>query len=202
MLAFHDINPVAPVHFMIVPKEHVDSLDDAARTRTRRVLGRMMALAGRLAREQGAADGFRTIVNTGRVGRQDVYHLHIHMIGGPDPLRRMIAHEDARAPRPHRRFRMGSFSIWHWLIVLVVVLLIFGTKKLRNMGTDLGGAVKGFKDGMKGGDEAEEAAARSPPPRHRPSRARSRTSRRAERGLPARAAAAPAAACSTSGSPS
>ena len=44
---------------------------------------------------------------------------------------------------------MGSFSIWHWLIVLVVVLLIFGTKKLRNIGTDLGGAVKGFKDGMK-----------------------------------------------------
>ena len=44
---------------------------------------------------------------------------------------------------------MGSFSIWHWLIVLVVVLLIFGTKKLRNMGADLGGAVKGFKEGMK-----------------------------------------------------
>lgn len=48
---------------------------------------------------------------------------------------------------------MGSFSIWHWLIVLVVVVLIFGTKKLRNLGQDLGGAVKGFKDGMK----AEEA---------------------------------------------
>jgi sec-independent protein translocase protein TatA len=44
---------------------------------------------------------------------------------------------------------MGSFSIWHWLIVLVVVVLIFGTKKLRNLGTDLGGAVKGFKEGMK-----------------------------------------------------
>jgi sec-independent protein translocase protein TatA len=50
---------------------------------------------------------------------------------------------------------MGSFSIWHWLIVLLIVLLIFGTKKLRNIGADLGGAVKGFKDGMKGG-EAEE----------------------------------------------
>lgn len=45
---------------------------------------------------------------------------------------------------------MGSFSIWHWLIVLLVVVLIFGTKKLRNVGSDLGGAVKGFKDGMKG----------------------------------------------------
>lgn len=49
---------------------------------------------------------------------------------------------------------MGSFSIWHWLIVLLIVLLIFGTKKLRNMGADLGGAVKGFKDGVKG--EGEE----------------------------------------------
>jgi sec-independent protein translocase protein TatA len=49
---------------------------------------------------------------------------------------------------------MGSFSIWHWLIVLLVVVLIFGTKKLKNIGSDLGGAVKGFKDGMKTGGEA------------------------------------------------
>lgn len=53
---------------------------------------------------------------------------------------------------------MGTWSIWHWLVVLVIVLLIFGTKKLRNMGTDLGGAVKGFKDGMKGGEEDKKAA--------------------------------------------
>ena len=54
---------------------------------------------------------------------------------------------------------MGSFSIWHWLIVLLVVVLIFGTKKLKNIGSDLGGAVKGFKDGMKsGGESADEAA--------------------------------------------
>ncbi len=46
---------------------------------------------------------------------------------------------------------MGSFSIWHWLIVLVIVVLIFGTKKLKNIGADLGGAVKGFKDGVKDG---------------------------------------------------
>ena len=50
---------------------------------------------------------------------------------------------------------MGSFSIWHWLIVLLIVVMVFGTKKLRNMGQDLGGAVKGFKDGMKDGNEAE-----------------------------------------------
>jgi sec-independent protein translocase protein TatA len=49
---------------------------------------------------------------------------------------------------------MGGLSIWHWLIVLLVVVLIFGTKKLRNIGQDLGGAVKGFKEGMKTGDEA------------------------------------------------
>lgn len=48
---------------------------------------------------------------------------------------------------------MGSFSIWHWLIVLLIVMLIFGTKKLRNMGADLGGAVRGFKDGMREGSE-------------------------------------------------
>jgi sec-independent protein translocase protein TatA len=53
---------------------------------------------------------------------------------------------------------MGSFSIWHWLIVLVIVLLIFGTKKLRNMGTDLGGAVKGFKEGMKEEDKGASSA--------------------------------------------
>ena len=51
---------------------------------------------------------------------------------------------------------MGSFSVWHWIIVLVIVLLVFGTKKLRNIGSDLGGAVKGFKDGMKPGEEPQE----------------------------------------------
>ena len=54
---------------------------------------------------------------------------------------------------------MGSFSIWHWLIVLLIVVMVFGTKKLKNMGSDLGGAVKGFKDGMKdGGTKPEESA--------------------------------------------
>jgi histidine triad (HIT) family protein len=89
VLAFHDIHPVAPVHFMIVPKKHVASLydvtpDDAP------LMGKLLTLAGRLAREQGAGDGFRTIVNTGRVGRQEVPHVHVHVIGGPDPLGPMI----------------------------------------------------------------------------------------------------------------
>ncbi|MCM8613578.1 Sec-independent protein translocase subunit TatA [Accumulibacter sp.] len=63
---------------------------------------------------------------------------------------------------------MGSFSIWHWLVVLIIVLLIFGTKKLRNLGADLGGAVKGFKDGIKDAaaedKPAEPAAPASAPP--------------------------------------
>lgn len=54
---------------------------------------------------------------------------------------------------------MGSFSIWHWLIVLLIVVLVFGTKKIKNIGQDLGSAVKGFKDGMKDGTTAEEQAA-------------------------------------------
>ena len=51
---------------------------------------------------------------------------------------------------------MGSFSIWHWLIVLLIVIMVFGTKKLKNLGGDLGGAVKGFKDGMKTGEDKTE----------------------------------------------
>lgn len=59
---------------------------------------------------------------------------------------------------------MGSFSIWHWLIVLLVVVVIFGTKKLRNIGSDLGGAVRGFKEGMKGANETAEGDAPAAPP--------------------------------------
>jgi len=89
VLAFHDISPITPVHFMLIPKRHIASLaevtmDDAG------VLGRMMALAGKLAREQGSPDGFRTIVNTGRIGRQDVMHVHVHVLGGPNQLGPMI----------------------------------------------------------------------------------------------------------------
>lgn len=57
---------------------------------------------------------------------------------------------------------MGTFSIWHWLIVLLVVVLIFGTKKLKNIGSDLGAAVKGFKDGVKGGMDSSEESGGAP----------------------------------------
>ena len=89
ILAFHDIHPQAPVHFMIIPKKHIASLAEAG-TDDAGVLGRMLVLSGRLAREQGSADGYRTIINTGRIGRQDVAHLHIHVLGGSEPLGRML----------------------------------------------------------------------------------------------------------------
>ena len=88
LVAFHDIAPWAPVHFMIVPKRHVASMaqvtaDDAA------LLGRIMTLAPKLAIEQGCvpypAGGYRIVVNTGAVAGQEVHHLHVHVIGGPRP---------------------------------------------------------------------------------------------------------------------
>ena len=89
MLAFHDINPCAPVHFMVVPKEHIASMADV-RAHHAELLGKIMSKIPELARAHGLTDGWRTIINTGRVGRQDVYHIHIHVIGGPDPLGPMI----------------------------------------------------------------------------------------------------------------
>ena len=89
ILAFHDINPVAPMHLLVIPKAHVATLYDA-RDEHGAAFGRIMTLSGRLAKEQGSADGFRTIVNTGRVGRQEVQHVHVHLIGGTEPLGPMI----------------------------------------------------------------------------------------------------------------
>ena len=92
IFAFHDIRPVAPVHFLIIPKAHIPTLSDAEPAHEA-VLGRMLAKAGDLAREAGCTDGFRTLINCGRVGRQEVYHLHMHVVGGPDPLPPMIVFE-------------------------------------------------------------------------------------------------------------
>ena len=85
LIAFHDIAPWAPVHFLIVPRVHIASLADIDPDRHAGLLGRMMALAPVLARAQGATNGFRTIVNTGVDGGQEVPHLHLHVIGGPRP---------------------------------------------------------------------------------------------------------------------
>lgn len=84
LLAFHDIHPWAPVHVLIIPKRHIASLDEAVPS-DEALLGRMLGLAPRLMRELGVADGFRTVVNTGPNGGQEVYHLHMHVLGGPRP---------------------------------------------------------------------------------------------------------------------
>jgi histidine triad (HIT) family protein len=89
VMAFHDIRPQAPVHFLIVPKAHVESLYDA-RPEHAQAFGKMLTLAGKLAREAGAGDGFRAIINNGRVGHQEVYHVHMHVLGGPEPLGPML----------------------------------------------------------------------------------------------------------------
>jgi histidine triad (HIT) family protein len=84
LIAFHDIHPWAPVHVLIVPKRHIPSHADVTDADAP-LLGRMLALAPKLMREQGVTNGFRTIINTGRDGGQEVYHLHMHVIGGPRP---------------------------------------------------------------------------------------------------------------------
>lgn len=89
IFAFNDIHPVAPVHFLIIPKLHIESLDDVEEAH-QNMLGKMLLLAPRLAKAQGCANGFRTIINTGHVGGQEVFHLHIHIIGGYERLPVMI----------------------------------------------------------------------------------------------------------------
>jgi histidine triad (HIT) family protein len=89
ILAFNDIAPARPVHVLVIPKKHIESLatatpDDAP------VLGAMLARANEIAVDQGSPDGFRIIINTGRVGQQEVPHLHIHIVGGPDPVGPML----------------------------------------------------------------------------------------------------------------
>jgi histidine triad (HIT) family protein len=89
ILAFKDIHPARPVHILVIPKKHITSLatvsaDDQA------VLGRILVKANEIAVAQGSPDGFRVIINTGRVGQQEVPHLHAHIVGGPDPVGPML----------------------------------------------------------------------------------------------------------------
>jgi histidine triad (HIT) family protein len=96
VLAFKDINPAAPVHLLVIPKQHIDTLSDATDEHTA-LLGKMVALAPKLALEHGVAvttgadgkrtGGYKTLINSGPNGGQEVYHLHLHMYGGPRPWR-------------------------------------------------------------------------------------------------------------------
>jgi histidine triad (HIT) family protein len=89
VLAFHDVRPQAQVQLLLIPKQHVATLYDTE-PEHEKALGRMLALAGELARKEGATDGFRSIINTGRVGHQEVYHVHMHVLSGPEPLGPML----------------------------------------------------------------------------------------------------------------
>ncbi len=89
ILAFKDIHPQRPVHVLVIPKKHITSLatvgaEDAA------VLGKMLAKANEIATVQGSPNGFRVIINTGEIGQQEVPHLHMHIVGGPDPVGPML----------------------------------------------------------------------------------------------------------------
>ena len=84
LIAFHDIHPWAPVHILIVPKEHVATLSDVNESHEK-WLGKMLPLAPQLMRELGVSNGYRTVINTGPDGGQEVYHLHMHVYGGPRP---------------------------------------------------------------------------------------------------------------------
>ena len=92
VLAFHDIQPVAEVHFLIIPKKFIPTLADVGPGDSA-LLGKMLSLVPILAKQQGLTDGFRIAINSGRLGRQDVYHLHIHVFGnkpGGEPLNVML----------------------------------------------------------------------------------------------------------------
>ena len=96
LLAFKDINPAAPVHLLLIPKKHFSTLSDCSANEAP-LLGKMLALAPRLAEEAGCAvgydadgsptGGYKTLINSGPNGGQEVYHLHLHVIGGPHPWR-------------------------------------------------------------------------------------------------------------------
>jgi len=82
---FHDIRPIAPVHFLVIPKRHVESLAHYEASDSD-LIGRMLLLGARLAPAQGLSGGFRTMINTGKGGGQEVFHVHAHIFGGGDAL--------------------------------------------------------------------------------------------------------------------
>jgi histidine triad (HIT) family protein len=85
MLVFHDIAPWAPVHVLMIPKEHIATMYEVDDSHAP-LLGRMLAMAPKLMLQLGVTNGFRTLINTGRDGLQEVQHFHVHVMGGPRPL--------------------------------------------------------------------------------------------------------------------
>lgn len=89
VFAFKDIQPQRPVHILVIPKRHITSLAHVAEADIP-VLGRMLAVANQIAVAQGSPEGFRVIINTGRIGGQEVEHLHVHIVGGAEPVGPML----------------------------------------------------------------------------------------------------------------
>ena len=89
VFAFHDINPARPMHLLVIPKRHITSLQ-TVEPADEPVLGRMLSIAQQLAKENGSPDGFRVIINSGRIGGQEVPHLHAHIVGGSEPVGPML----------------------------------------------------------------------------------------------------------------
>jgi histidine triad (HIT) family protein len=87
LLVFHDVQPWAPVHVLVIPKEHIATLYDADESHAA-LLGRMLPMAPQLMRDLGVTNGFRVFMNTGEDARQEVQHVHMHIIGGPRPWAR------------------------------------------------------------------------------------------------------------------
>ena len=84
VFAFHDLNPQAPTHVLVIPKRHIASMEDVTEADAA-LLGKMATLGPKLMKELGVTNGFRHVINTGPDGGQEVYHLHLHVMGGPRP---------------------------------------------------------------------------------------------------------------------
>jgi len=89
ILAFKDLHPQRPIHVLVIPKRHITSLAHVAEADVP-LLGRLLAVANEIAVAQGSPEGFRVIINTGRIGGQEIEHLHAHIVGGPEPVGPML----------------------------------------------------------------------------------------------------------------
>ena len=82
IIAFNDINPAAPIHFLVVPREHIPTLDDLKETHSN-LMGKILLIGTEIAREKGASkEGYREVINCGKYGGQEVFHVHMHILGG------------------------------------------------------------------------------------------------------------------------
>ncbi|MCL2075413.1 MAG: histidine triad nucleotide-binding protein [Betaproteobacteria bacterium] len=90
--AFHDIHPLCQTHILVIPRRHIASLAEVGAA-DEPVLGRMLSVAHKLAEENGSSGGFRAIINTGRIGGQEVAHLHLHVLGGSKPVGTMVSQQ-------------------------------------------------------------------------------------------------------------